>query len=87
MSNEMTAAEAAETAGRRGKMKAGTRCIFRPNYRFHNPENPWAGKACTVLEEGRLTNTVAFDDFPNCNHREWHNRFGADDDELEPTKL
>ena len=64
-------------------MKIGDRVRIKREICANGQVNPWYGKTGTVLSVGIITTEVSVDDSPNVNHREYHNRFGYNDDELE----
>lgn len=68
-------------------MKPGDKVIWKPiDYRdmSQNTSHIWYGAKATILEIITLDRAIiSIDDFPNCNHREYHNRFCADFNELE----
>lgn len=72
------------------KFKVGDRAIFKGETwgkeEWHFEMNKrYGGDTCTILEtRGTPFDDckVAFDSFPNCNHREYHNWFFVSQDSL-----
>jgi hypothetical protein len=66
-------------------MKIGDKVIIKEEICANNLPNPHYNKVATVIENPDRLNLVkvSIDDFPNCNHREYHNRFYYQLEELE----
>lgn len=65
-------------------MNTGNKVIIKKEICANNNKNPHFNKIATVEEIDRLNQVrVSIDDFPNCNHRTYHNRFWYMKDELE----
>ena len=66
-------------------MNIGDKAIIKVEICANNLKNPHYNKVVTILElPDRLgLIKVSIDDFPNCNHRDYHNQFYYNIDELE----
>lgn len=66
-------------------MNIGDKVIIKTEIYANNLINPHYNKIATVLKEPDRLGLVkvSIDNFPNCNHREYHNQFYYDIDELE----
>jgi hypothetical protein len=69
-------------------MQIGDKVIIKEKICANNLPNPHYNRIATILEEPDRFDRVllSIDDFPNCNHREYHNRFYYDINELELVK-
>ncbi len=63
-------------------MKVGDTVILYPKYVSY-PPHPHEGKRAIVEEIEKYYIRVSLPDFPNYNHREYHNRFWYTHDEYE----
>lgn len=67
--------------------KVGDRAVYKGEKDWPEMTRIYGGDFCTILEvRGTPFDDcrVAFDRFPNCNHREHHNWFYVDQKTLEP---
>lgn len=66
-------------------MKIGDKVIIKQEICANNLKNPHYNRIGTVLKEVDKFDLVqiSIDDFPNVNHRDYHNRFYYLKDELE----
>jgi hypothetical protein len=68
-------------------VKVGDKVIIKREICANNCKNPHFGKIATVQKIDRLNQVgVSIDSFPNCNHRDYHNRFWYGQEELEVEK-
>jgi hypothetical protein len=68
-------------------MNIGDKVIIKKEICANNLPNPHYNKIATVEEIDTLDLVrVSIDDFPNCNHRTYHNRFWYSKNELELVK-
>ena len=65
-------------------MKPGDRAIYNGEPMLENITKRYGGDTCTILEVREKFGDcrVAFDSFPNTNHRDYHNRFMVSMDSL-----
>lgn len=64
-------------------LKVGDKAIYRPNWKNHIHDR----KTITIIGHDTLNRYIfSIDDFPNCNHREYHNRFWCLHSEVETIK-
>jgi len=63
----------------------GDKVIIKKEICANNLINPHYNKVATVLEKPDRLGLVkiSIDDFPNCNHKEYHNQFYYDIEDLE----
>lgn len=66
-------------------MNIGDKVIIKREICANNLRNPHYNKMATVLKEPDRLNLVkvSIDDFPSVNHREFHNQFYFDIEELQ----
>lgn len=66
-------------------MKIGSKVIIKREICANNLPNPHYNKIATIIEEPDKFNLVkiTIDDFPHCNHRDYHNRFYYQKKELD----
>jgi hypothetical protein len=67
-------------------MNIGGKVIIKEEICANGLKNPHYNKIATVHEIDRSHVKVSIDDFPNCNHRDYHNRFWYLPEELEAVK-
>lgn len=65
-------------------MKKGSKVVITQRICANGLKNPHYGKIGTILENPDRLDLVkiSIDNFPNCNHREYHNQFYYDIEEL-----
>ena len=69
-------------------MEIGSKVIIKRKICANGLRNPHFNKVATVLSIDRIDQVcVSIDSFPNCNHREFYNRFWYNSDELEPIEV
>lgn len=65
--------------------KVGDKVRIKTEIAANGLKHPWFNSIATVKAEPDRLNLVniSIDEFPNCNHREYHNNFYFDIEELE----